>query len=292
MKQCIIMLTIILCPYMAFCQSTTPILYGKTDIAILKTDPNNKWFDSIYHAYTPVYNETERIKSAGVKDIRIEVFYGTWCGDSRREVPRMIKILETSGVKPAQVSLIALGGSDSLYKQSPGKEESGKGIFRVPVFIVYKNGKEAGRINEYPVLSLEKDLYAILGGQEYVPNYKSFALIKAWLADSSLLNKNTSTRGMAMQLKWLVSGEHELNSVGYLLIKQGKKAEALRVFQINAQLYPESANIISSLGEGYLENGDNGTAVTVLERSLALNKDPALLQDILALLYKAKGWTK
>ena len=40
-----------------------------------------------------------------------------------------------------------------------------KGIFRVPTVIVYRNGIEVNRINEFPALSLEHDLYAILNGQ-------------------------------------------------------------------------------------------------------------------------------
>jgi predicted Zn-dependent protease len=90
-------------------------------------------------------------------------------------------------------------------------------------------------------------------------------------------------------LKWLACGESELNSLGYLLLKHNRAAEALRLFQVNATLYPESANVISSLGEGYLKNGDSKNAIIQLERSLELNKEPQLIKEILQLLYEAKG---
>lgn len=86
----------------------------------------------------------------------------------------------------------------------------------------------------------------------------------------------------------MVAGEHELNSLGYLLVKQGKKKEALQIFRMNYTLYPESSNTASSLGEGYYENGNYKKAISFLERSLELNKDPGTIKEILGILYKAK----
>lgn len=294
MKQLTIMLVIVLCACSSFGQTNnkSAILYGKTEISALTTEPYSKWYDSTYQAYQPNEKIINKIKSEGVRDVRVEIYYGTWCGDSRREVPRMMKVLDVVGIKNTSISLIALGGNDSLYKQSPAGEETGKGIFRVPVMIVYKNGKEAGRINEYPAMSLEQDLLLILSGKPYMPNYKTFALVNEWLTTGALTDKNTSMRGLAMQLKSLTGSEHELNSLGYVFLKQHKKAEALRIFQLNALLYPESANVASSLGEGYLENGDVKMAIATLERSLLLNKDAELLKEILTVLYKAKGYAQ
>lgn len=265
------------------------ILYGTITQNDLMQAPFSKWFDSIYNAYQPDTKITAAIKKASTKDISFEIFLGTWCGDSKREVPRFMKLLHDASFATSQVKLIGLGGSDSLYKQGPKQEEKGKGIFRVPVFIVYKNGVEVGRINEFPVTSLEKDLQTILNGADYSPNYKSFALLSEWLNDGTLTNKNSNIRGMAMQLKSLVGSERELNSVGYLLLQQKKKQEAFKVFQLNAQLYPESANVLSSLGEGYYKIGDNKTAVQFLERALEINKDPLLVKEILQILYEVKG---
>lgn len=263
------------------------ILYGAVTKTDLRQAPYNKWFDSIYTSYNPSAAVISKISKQQLKDIHIEIFFGTWCGDSRREVPGFLKIMDQLAFPASEISLIATG-SDSLYKQSPQHEEAGKGIFRVPVFIVYRNGIEINRITEFPVSSLENDLAAILADQSYSPNYRSFTLVRNWLQDSSLMDKNSNLRGLAMQLKYLVAGERELNSLGYVLLKQGKKAEALRIFQVNAILYPESANVLSSLGEGYYENTDYQSAVLILEKALELNKEPALIKDILKVLYKAK----
>jgi hypothetical protein len=268
---------------------SSAILYGVIKKDDMTVAPYDKWFFPNYDTYQPDSKVAAAIKNLDMKGIRVQIFFGSWCGDSKREVPRFMKLLNDVSFPVQNVQLIGVGGSDSLYKQSPQQEEAGKGVFRVPVFIVYRNGVEVNRINEYPAYSLEKDLYAILTGKSYTPNYRSFETIKNWLANGALTDKNISSRSLAWQLKMLVGSENELNSLGYLLLKQGKKEEALKIFQVNANLYPESANIISSLGEGYYKTGDSKNAVQSLERALELNKDPQLVRFILKLLYEAQG---
>ena len=271
-------------------QSTSDrILYGEITKGSLLKAPYNKWFSKGFAEYNTNTETKNNLLSARVKGISIEIFFGTWCGDSKREVPRFLKMLEEIKFNMANTKLICVGGSDSLYKQSPQGEEKGKGIFRVPVFIVYKNGVEINRINEYPAFSLEKDFLSILNGATYSPNYKSFTTMRQWLNDGTLIDSNITPRGLAQTLKPLISNEYELNSLGYVLLKQNLKQEALAVFRINANLYPESGNVLSSLGEGYLKTGNAEKAVTVLENSLAFAKDPVMIKQILQLLYEAKG---
>jgi tetratricopeptide (TPR) repeat protein len=265
-----------------------PVLYGVIKKEILVSSPYDKWYVTGYENYQPSVEWVQSIRKLDTKGISIDIFFGSWCGDSRRELPRFMKLLDAISFPLQQARIIAVGGADSLLKQSPSHEENGKGVFRVPVFIVYKNGVEINRINEYPVFSLERDLYTILSNQSYTPNYRSFATIRTWLNDGTLTDKNNNSQGLAMQLRPFFPGEREMNSLGYLLMGQGKKQEALKIFQINASLFPESANVLSSLGEGYLKNGDKQNAIRLLERSLELNKDPLLVQGILKILYQAK----
>jgi hypothetical protein len=58
-----------------------------------------------------------------------------------------------------------------MYKKSPGHEEEGRQIIRVPTMIIEGVTVELGRIIEFPVVSLEKDLLRILRKDGYVPNY-------------------------------------------------------------------------------------------------------------------------
>ncbi len=281
----------LLFPAITMAQTTTEgpnIIYGICSKDNLSADPFGKWFISGYNDYTPNTVITDQLKRQNTDKISIEIYFGTWCGDSKREVPRFLKLLHNISFPEKKVTLIGLGNGDSLYKQSPQHEEAGKGIFRVPTFIIYKNGIEINRINEFPIFSLERDLLTIISNGQYSPNYHSFVLVKQWLTEDILLDDNISTAGLAQQLRLLVKNEHELNSLGYLLLNHDKKKEALRVFQINYFLYPESANVISSLGEGYYENNDLKKAISFLEKALEINKKPDDIKGILEILYKTK----
>lgn len=271
--------------------SKPAILYGIFPADSLTTAPFNSWFNKNYQEYKPDSITFTALKKQSIKDISIRVFLGTWCGDSKREVPRFVKLLNEMNFPTTNLQLIGLGGLDSLVKQSPQGEEKGLGIFRVPTIIIYKKGVEINRINEYPALSLEKDLLKIISNQPLLPNYRSFATVSQWLKEGLLLDANVSSRSLAAQLKHLAATENELNSLGYLLLSHQQKKEALKIFQVNSILFPESANITSSLGEGYFENGDYTSAITLLEKSLEQNKDPLAIKGILAVLYKAKQKT-
>ncbi len=265
------------------------VLYGIITTDSLKQEPYSKWFNKNYNDFNPNIDVQKQFQLLQQKDISIEVFFGTWCGDSKREVPRFLKLLNTLNFDKTKLKLVAVGDSDSLYKQSPTNEHNGKGIFKVPTFIISKNGKEVNRITEFPLFSLERDYAEILAGNNYQSNYKSYPYLSKWMQTGILADTNIAPRSLALQLKHIVSGENELNAAGYVLLKQGFKKEAVTVFRMNANLFPESANIFSSLGEGYLRYGEKEKAVIALEQSIALNKEPTFLKEILQLLYEAKG---
>jgi len=147
-----------------------PMLLGHCDIALLKQGTFQQWFVPGFTSYQPDSSITRSLKPL-LKNKAIEIFLGTWCGDSRREVPRMLKMLELCGYDIQKVKLIFVSNAADAYKQSPQHEESGKNIKRVPTMILYDNQIETGRIIEFPVETLEKDLLRILKGEKYVPNY-------------------------------------------------------------------------------------------------------------------------
>ncbi len=148
-----------------------PMLLGHCDISFLRQGSYKSWYQSGYDAYTPDTSIIHQLIEL-LKGKKIDLFLGTWCGDSRREVPRMMKILQQAGVDQQQIRLIFVSNEANSYKQSPQHEETGKNILRVPTLIVYEEQKEIGRIIEYPVASLEKDLLSILRREKYVPNYQ------------------------------------------------------------------------------------------------------------------------
>lgn len=65
--------------------------------------------------------------------------------------------------------------------------------------------------------------------------------------------------------------EDELNALGYQLLQAKKFRPAIRVFQLNVEAYPNSANAYDSLGEAYMDAGDKSQAIANYEKSLQLN---------------------
>lgn len=65
--------------------------------------------------------------------------------------------------------------------------------------------------------------------------------------------------------------ESELNKLGYQLIQMGKVQDALEVLKLNADEFPNSANVYDSLGEAYMFSGNNGLAIENYKKSLELN---------------------
>ena len=68
-----------------------------------------------------------------------------------------------------------------------------------------------------------------------------------------------------------VVSEARLNDLGYSLLREKKLAEAITVFKVNVELYPQSSNVYDSLAEAYLTNGDKQLAIANYKRALELN---------------------
>jgi len=67
--------------------------------------------------------------------------------------------------------------------------------------------------------------------------------------------------------------ERILNNIGYELLGMKKNEDAIAVFRINVEAFPESWNVYDSLGEAYMINGDRELAIENYEKSIGLNPD-------------------
>ncbi len=143
-----------------------PMLIGIKNRSDLQTQPYNTWFSKNYENYTVDAATTQKLKPI-LKNVKIKLFMGTWCGDSKREVPRFYKIMDAADFDFKKLTLITM----SRKKDTPKKHEEGLNITNVPTFIFYKDGKEINRIVELPIESLEKDMLAILSGNDYKHAY-------------------------------------------------------------------------------------------------------------------------
>ena len=67
--------------------------------------------------------------------------------------------------------------------------------------------------------------------------------------------------------------EGAINNLGYRMLGEGKIDEAVAVFEMNTEAFPDSWNTYDSLGEAYAARGDIDRAIASYKRSLELNPE-------------------
>lgn len=271
-------------PLATLAEEPPPKILGQCSVDDLRVEPFAEWFDSGFEDYTPDAATAEALAAVDWDGVHIEVFFGTWCGDSRREVPRLAKLLDTLAVPASARRLIAVDNAEELHKRSPQGEEVGRAIFRVPTLIVSRHGEELARLVEFPALSLERDLLAILQGESYTANYRSYPVVQRWLQQGLLKDANISADGLAEQVRHLVTSEWELYSVGRVLWSRGDVDEAAKLLQANCALFRESASCHARLAEAQIRAGQLEEARKSTLRALRRNEDPEAIDDLVDLV--------
>jgi len=114
-------------------------------------------YDLEYPGYEPDFAAIQNLKSL-LRDKKVIIVMGTWCGDSRLQVPHFYKVLDESGVAEKDITLILV---DETKKAEDGLIDN-LNIDRVPTFIITSNEKEIGRITEWPLVTLESDMVELI----------------------------------------------------------------------------------------------------------------------------------
>jgi len=117
-------------------------------------------YDSQYPSYTPDSTTVSKLKTLA-SDLKVTIVLGTWCGDSKLQVPHFFKVMDEVGIKEKDVTLICVDG----HKKAQNGSIDNLNIQRVPTFIFTKKGKELGRIIESPKDTLEQDFLAIISSK-------------------------------------------------------------------------------------------------------------------------------
>ncbi len=287
MQRIVLILLLLLFNSAAYTQPIRNLL-GLCSRDSLLTHPYKNWFEPNYYSYLPDTNLIVKLRKALTSEISIEIYFGTWCGDSKRDVPRFFKILDAANFSDKQIRLIGVDVGEN-YKQSPGGETIGNGIYRVATFRILKNGFELGRITEHPVYTIEDDLYRILTRRDYEPNFHAYRLINQWLVDKTLTNSNVSLRGLAKQLKPLLISSSELNACVQVLIAQNSCEEAIAVARINAYIFYDNAETYAILAKALSKSEQHKEALENIEYAIKLNKDSDDLRHLLDSFYSIRS---
>ena len=85
---------------------------------------------------------------------------------------------------------------------------------------------------------------------------------------------------------WPAPAENLVNQLGYAMLQTKKLDDAVRLFQWNVELFPNSANVYDSLAEAHAARGEKELAVRFYRKSLDLNPSNQNARDKLKELEK------
>ena len=133
------------------------ILIGLCNRDGLKAGDFGQHYQVEYGSYKPEVLISDKIKLK-LNKITITIVMGSWCGDSKEQVPRFLKLLDKVEYDSSKITIYCVNRD----KKTEKGETDNLAITLVPTFIIYRDGVEIGRIIETPKVSLEADLLEIL----------------------------------------------------------------------------------------------------------------------------------
>lgn len=106
---------------------------------------------------------------------------------------------------------------------------------------------------EYPKKSIAKHLYEIIESSDIGTALSLYPMLKTEEGESFNF------------------AEQELNSLGYHLLRSDRVDEAIEIFKLNIEAYPEAFNVYDSMGEAYMIAGNSELAIKNYKKSVELN---------------------
>ncbi len=131
------------------------VLKGKIEMKTLMNDSAFAWFYTGVNGYQPNDNMQNYIKDNRGK-FNIVAVVGTWEDQSRKLLPALYKIMILGGSPDEQV--LTYGADEKLNVNAPQDYK----VKKLPTFILFRDGKEIGRVSGDVTESLEGDMAKIL----------------------------------------------------------------------------------------------------------------------------------
>jgi len=247
-----------------------PILVGPVTRAALRTPPYSEWYDGNYSRYQPDLKTLEKLRPL-LAGVSLEAYFGTWCGDSRRQIPRLSRLLDAAEVDEKVLTLVALSDQPMEFKQAPGRPEAKRYVHRTPTIVIVRDGREVGRIVETPEVSLEADLLAILEGRGPAPKYGAEAWVHHLFTDLSPEDAMKELRSGGPEILKRSGPDSLWHYAENDLLKNGRALEAKAVLELHLTLNPGSVVGHVLMSEALSALGRKAEAKEAIERALALD---------------------
>jgi tetratricopeptide (TPR) repeat protein len=246
-----------------------PTLVGKVIRADMQKVPYAEWYDRHYAAHEPAKDLVEKLKGP-LAGVSIETYFGTWCGDSRRQIPRLLRVLDDAGFDDKHLSMTGLSDGSMEFKKAPGNPEAKRLVHRTPTIVVVRDGVEIGRIVETPKASLEADLLAILEGRGPAPKYGAEAWVHRLFSERPAAEAEKALQSAASEVSKRTDPDSLWHYAEYDLLRNGRAREAKAVLDLHLRLDPRSAIGHILLSEALVTLGQKDAARAAIDRALEI----------------------
>ena len=250
-------------------KSEDGVLVGPLTRADLQASPFADWFQSRYKDYRTTPAEIEQLRGR-LANVSIEAYFGTWCGDSRRQIPRLLRVLDDAGFDERRLSLYGLSNQANQFKQSPGRQEAKRRIHRTPTIVLVRDGKEIGRVVETPEGTLEADVLRIVNGQGPAPKYGAEALVNDIFIDTPASGFEAALQAATPAIEARSDPDSLWHYAEFDLLRNGRPAEARAVLELHLKSHPRSVQGHVLMGEALSALGRKAEALASVERALAI----------------------
>ena len=188
-------------------------------------------------------------------------------GDTKQTVP---VISHTGGINGFNTIIVRLVGNQHLI-------------------VLLDNTSQGKYLNK-----ISKDITNILYNQPYSQPKKSIAeAIFNTAAEQGAEAAVKQYRNLkANQSATYDFSEAELNTLGYQLLGTKKIKDAIEIFKLNVEAYPQASNPYDSLGEAYMMSGDKELALKNYKKALELNPQNTNAASIIKRLESPAGTVK
>jgi tetratricopeptide (TPR) repeat protein len=113
------------------------------------------------------------------------------------------------------------------------------------------------------------EMWDVVTGQESGAD-RLYTLIDEGAADDSIKQFLAARDAKPVKVYFL---EDQMNAYGYQFLQEDKLPQAVRMFKLYVELFPDSWNAYDSLGEALLKTGDTAAARKMYEKSVSLKPD-------------------
>ncbi len=189
---------------------------------------------------------------------------------------------ESPALSTYRLIMSVFGGPQAAPLEEAEQAHAAACRYVMSFFDGHLNGSEEGlAFLEYSPdeLGLDPELLTVSRtvAQDRPPNQDEFM---AMLAEGAVEQAiELYDRFIAEDPDLVLFQEAQMNMAGYRLLQQGRTQEAVPLFRMNAETYPQSANCWDSLTEAYMAIGDNVHALECVHKVLETLPDDTNISD-------------